>query len=334
MEQSCLAARNVPNQAYLLCVVRKIRGPHDSQERRALLEVTVCSPPCVLHDICDSEVTKSDIAHARQEGATMKRSIAISIVFSIVFIAFSAAICAGEVKHYQIQSKILSDAGESAQRTLSVYLPEDYSTSGAPYPVLYLIHGDSGNNLTFLGGGYGGFMSDANVSVIVDRLIQEGKIKPLIVACPDLSGIASYEEYLLQDIVSFVDATFRTIPNRESRAIAGHSRGGYDSLYMTLAYPEVFSIAGGFSSYSMVLLRENLGDLVKAQNKKPYPIRFWLYAGKNDEYGVTQPNRDFVKALRANGFPTEYTEDDGDHISRVAQRLDEFLVYFSKFLRW
>ena len=60
-------------------------------------------------------------------------------------------------------------------------------------------------------------MSDANVSVIVDRLIQEGRIKPLIVVCPDVSS--SSEEYLPRDIVSYVDGTFRTIPSRESRAI-------------------------------------------------------------------------------------------------------------------
>ena len=266
----------------------------------------------------------------------MKRITAISIVFSIVavFLTCSTAMCLGEVKHYQLWSKVLSDLGEPAQKTLSLYLPEDYGTSGVSYPVLYLIHGYSGNNLTFLGGGYDGWMSDANVSVIVDRLIQERKIKPLIVACPDLSGVAHYEEYLLHDIVSLVDATFRTIANRESRAIAGHSIGGYDSLYMTLAYPEVFSIAGGFSSNNMVLLRENLGELVKAHDQKSFPIRFWLYAGRNDEYGVTQPNRDFVRALKENGLPTEYIEDDGDHVNKVGQRLGECIEYFPKFLKW
>jgi hypothetical protein len=83
-----------------------------------------------------------------------------------IFLAATNAFCAGTVKHYQIQTVIL---GESTKRTLSVNLPEDYDTSGASYPVLYLIHGANGNNLTFLGGGYSGWMSDANVSLVGHR---------------------------------------------------------------------------------------------------------------------------------------------------------------------
>jgi enterochelin esterase-like enzyme len=238
-----------------------------------------------------------------------------------------------EVKHCQIQSRI---PGDSAKRALSVYLPEDYRTSRASYPVLYLIHGDDGNNLTFLGGGYGGLMSDANVSVIVDRLIQEGRIKPLIVACPEVGDVIFSEEYLSRDIVSFVDGNFRTIRNRESRAIAGHSSGGDASLYVALAHPEVFSNAGGFSSSSdgLEVLSLRLGELVKAHNQKSPPIRFWLYAGTNDQNGVTGPNRDFVAALKENDFPTEYIEDDGDHISKVAQRLGEYIEFAARFLKW
>ena len=236
-----------------------------------------------------------------------------------------------EVGHYQIQSKI---PGDTAKRALSVYLPEDYKTSGASYPVLYLIHGPDGNNLTFLGGGYGGWMSDANVSVIVDRLVQEGRIKPLIVACPDVSSARLFDEYVPRDVVTFVDRTFRTIRNRESRAIAGHSMGGLESLYVTLAHPEVFSIAGGFSSYGLESLMLKLDELVKAHNQKSHTIRFWLYAGTNNQFGVTYPNRDFATALKEKDLPTEYIEDDGDDINKVAQRLGEYIEYLAGFLKW
>jgi enterochelin esterase family protein len=260
----------------------------------------------------------------------MKIVAAISTIFSIVafFLASPNASCEGELKHFQIQSKI---PGNSRKTALSVYLPGDYNTSGAPYPVLYLIHGGSGNDLTFLGGGYRGEMSDANASVIVDRLVQEGRIKPLIVVCPDVSSAS--EEYLSRDIVSYVDETFRTIPNRESRAIAGHSQGGFDSLNAILAHPEVFSIAGGFSSSGLESLRARLGKLLKDHNQKSNPIRFWLYAGTND-IGMTQQSRDFAKALKESGLPIEYTEDDGDHTSKVAQRLGECIEYFANFLKW
>ena len=177
-------------------------------------------------------------------------------------------------------------------------------------------------------------MSDANVSVIVDGLVREGRIKPLIVACPDVNSIGIFDEYLPRDIVSFVDKTFRTIRNRESRAIAGHSNGGISSLYMALAHPEAFSVAGGFSSYGLESLTMRLDELVKAHSQKSYPTRFWLYAGTNDQLGAIYPARDFVAALKEESLPTEYLEDDGDHINKVAQRLGDFIEYSAGFLKW
>ncbi len=266
----------------------------------------------------------------------MKKISAIVIVFSIavLFLSSANAYCAGEVKDYRIESKILSDAGLAGKRTLSVYLPEGYNTSELSYPVLYLIHGADGNNLTFLGGGYYGVMSDANVRVIVDRLVQGGRIKPLIVVCPDVNGIVDYDEYLVHDIIPFVDSTFRTIPDKRSRAIAGHSDGGYDSLYLALSHPEVFSIAGGLSSSRLSRLAMQLSELSKARVKELAPTRFWLYAGTNDDYVIAQSSRDFVKALRDNQFPATYTEDDGNHESNVAQRLGEFIEFLQNFLKW
>ena len=223
-----------------------------------------------------------------------------------------------------------------------MYLPDGYDTSGVSYPVLYLIHGHGGSNMTWSGS----WRSEVNIGVIVDRLIQEKNIKPLIVVCPDVNrvwftghgqqpieGIAPYDEYLLHDIVSFVDSTFRTIPNRESRAIAGHSQGGYDSVYMALTHPEVFSIAGGFSSFGLGTIRGKLAALLKGHDEASNPIQFWLYSGTKDQYGANQPNRDFVKVLKANGLPTEYTEDDGTHESKLAQRLTDFLEFLSNFLK-
>ena len=77
-----------------------------------------------------------------------------------------------------------------------------------------------------------------------------------------------------------------------------------------------------------------LDELVKAHNQKSHTIRFWLYAGTNDQYGVTYPNRDFATALKEKDLPTEYIEDDGDHINKVAQRLGEYIEYLAGFLKW
>jgi enterochelin esterase-like enzyme len=235
-------------------------------------------------------------------------------------------VCQGEVRHYQ-----LPEGKRTSGKTLSVYLPEDYSKSDAHYPVVYLLHGCGGNNLTFLGGGYVGLMSNANVSVIADELRQKKHINLPIIVCPDLNTIGSYTAYLLRNVIPFVDATFRTIPSRESRAIAGHSIGGYRALSLALEHPEVFGIAGGLSSYITTVTQ--FDGLVKERNQESGPILFWLYAGRQDQYGITQPNRDLVELLKTNNLSATYVEDDGNHESEVAMRLGELLEYLSQWLK-
>jgi enterochelin esterase family protein len=264
----------------------------------------------------------------------MEKYLSPIICFPVVllFLASANVICTGEVKPYQVP-----EVEEASKRALTVYLPEGYSKSEAAYPVLYLLHEIDGDNLTFLGGGYpksGGAMSDANVSIIAERLLKEGRIKPLIVACPDLGGISQYDiEYLLRRIVPFVDSTFRTIPNRESRAIAGHSSGGYLSLLLALSNPGYFSIVGGFSSYiAKVYFKTQLEELVQAHSEVSGSIIFWLYSGRQNQYGVTESNREFADFLNQNGLAAIYVEDDGDHTNQVADRLADFVEYISRHL--
>ncbi len=84
----------------------------------------------------------------------------LSLATAVLLLASADTACAGEVKHYQLPEMEGTD-----KRTLSIYLPEGYSNSEASYPVLYLLHGDEGSNMTFLGKGYNSYMSDANVAL-------------------------------------------------------------------------------------------------------------------------------------------------------------------------
>ena len=245
----------------------------------------------------------------------------------IAFLAISAgflppsAFSEGKVKQFQVP------IGPTAIGKLSVYFPEGYEESSDPYPVLYLLHGDSGDDQTMLGGGYpDGSLKDADAGKVVDRLVREGNSKPLIVACPAMGR----DEQLLDYFVPFVDSTFRTIPKRESRAVAGHSLGGSSALYISLSHPEAFAIAGGLSSFG---LYTTLGE-AKAQDLKANPVLYWLYSGRNDQYEVGPPNRRFVDFLREKGLSVIFIEDDGNHESRVATRLAQLIEYISKRLKW
>ena len=67
-------------------------------------------------------------------------------LFALALIMQSTAFAKGRIEQHEFASKILADAGKQANRSMSVYLPEEYDTSGMAYPVLYLIHGGSVNN--------------------------------------------------------------------------------------------------------------------------------------------------------------------------------------------
>jgi len=262
-----------------------------------------------------------------------KSRLLLLITFGLLLalITQPLALAGGTVKHQQITSKILADAGQPAKKGLSVYLPEEYDTSGLAYPVLYLIHGHFGNNYSLLGGSRAGVY----VNKIADKLIEDGKIEHLIIVLPDTGragqrGIDKfYDDYLVKEITSFVDTNYRTIPNRQGRAISGHSRGGSDAAFISLSHPEMFSLVGGYAPGSMFRpTRLPTTDSVKAHNQALFPLQFWIYGGRND--GGFAAMRDFANSLEEAGLPYVFVEDNGDHNNMIARRVEESIVFFSE----
>lgn len=130
----------------------------------------------------------------------------------------------------------------------NIYLPTGYEGSGRRYPSLYLLHGRGDTMAAW-----------TREKADLDRLIADGAIPPMIVVMPDApwSGGGSWyvdsrytgkdypgvkaETALTRDLVGYVDATYRTIDDRASRAVGGYSMGGYGALRYTLAHQDVFS---------------------------------------------------------------------------------------------
>ncbi len=139
-----------------------------------------------------------------------------------------------------------------AEKQLHVYLPPDYATAtDRRYPVLYLVHGGGENDTHWTKSGF--------THRILDNLIADSKARPMIVVMPNASGLftgtppklgeddACSREFL-QDILPFVDSHYRTRPNRESRAVAGLSMGGFVVLNTGLTHLETFGELYVFSS--------------------------------------------------------------------------------------
>jgi len=131
------------------------------------------------------------------------------------------------------------------ERYFYIYLPPSYDVDiGKRYPVLYLLHGYGGSDESW---------KYDNINVVIDSLIKIGKIVEMIVVMPDAdtSFYANsfdrkrmYEQYIVEDLINYIDATFRTIPYRETRGIDGVSMGGFGSMSLGMKYFDKFISIG------------------------------------------------------------------------------------------
>jgi enterochelin esterase-like enzyme len=263
-----------------------------------------------------------------------------SACFLLAWSVTQVGISAERIEHQQISSQVFQDAGAASnQRDISIYVPRGYDESQSRYPVLYLLHGGWWLNVpnasqVFLGGGYSGTMSDANVATIADRLIEEQRIPPLIIVMPDLSmpwqtpddfsdDMALAVRFIQSEVAPYIDGNYRTIRNRSGRTIAGHSDGGHGATFIGLTLPAMFSRVVAYSETLYAAHR----NLVFDHDQVTYPVEFWLYAGSKDEYAPYV--EEFAGWLDAAGLPYEFMRDDGDHVERIGERLEQSLLFLA-----
>ena len=128
-----------------------------------------------------------------------------------------------------------------------LYLPPDYGTAGRRYPVLYMLHGASGDKEEWAALG----LIDA-----ADQSIRTGELPPLLVVLPEgdwsywanhASGGPRWGDYIVEDLVRHLDASYRTLPGPAHRAIGGLSMGAWGALHLAFTRPDVFSVVGAHS---------------------------------------------------------------------------------------
>ena len=143
-----------------------------------------------------------------------------------------------------IQSEILETTVP-----FSVYLPDGYNSSNQKYPILYLLHGGGGNETDWLVRG--------NIQNIMDNAIQEGHMPRTIVIMPSslathyvnsYDGKMKYKDMFIQEFIPKIESTYRCRTDRDSRGIAGLSRGGYGSLLYAITNPDLFRTCVALSS--------------------------------------------------------------------------------------
>ena len=169
----------------------------------------------------------------------MKKIICVLLISSITYLLQAQT---GKVMdNLSVRSKILN-----MDRKFAIYLPPDYSISERSYPVLYLLHG-AGDDHT-------GWVQFGEVLNIADKAIREGAATPMIIVMPDantgkrgyendVNNKWRYEDFFFQELMPYVEKTYRIRTEKRYRAISGLSMGGGGTFTYALHHPELFSAA-------------------------------------------------------------------------------------------
>lgn len=140
--------------------------------------------------------------------------------------------------------------GDPADRDVTVYLPPSYQTNpNRHFPVLYMLHGFTDNDSQWFG------WEDhwINLQNVIEQSLASGASKEMIVVMPNAFNtfkgsmyassetIGDWETFVTKELVNYIDSNYRTISNKNSRGLAGHSMGGYGTLRLGMKYPEVYT---------------------------------------------------------------------------------------------
>ncbi len=196
----------------------------------------------------------------------MHRRIVVTLCLAIL-LAAGAALAAGTVEEVTFYSEALG-----MEKSLQVYLPEGYETSGLEYPVVYFLHGMTQNYLGF-----------PEVIDAAEQVIADGWVEPFILVKPDVNCTpfadggfpepvpssltnseltGDYETYFVEDLVGWVDATFRTLADRDHRFVTGHSQGGYGAMRAALRHPDLFAKVGSHAGALAIEVMGGFGTVL------------------------------------------------------------------------
>jgi enterochelin esterase family protein len=232
-----------------------------------------------------------------------------------------------DVPHGDVRLHWYHSKTTGAVRNCLVYTPPGYDTDSAKrYPVLYLQHGSGESEL--------GWTMQGKVNFVLDNLISQGKAVPMIIVMEN--GYAArpgaedmyrpggndnrFAELVVDDLVPMIDKQFRTLANRENRAIAGLSMGAGQAMRIGLGNLDVFASVGSFSgggrqfdpntSYSGVFK-----DAKQANDK----IKL-LWIGCGDLDGTFESAKAMHAALEKHGVENVWYECPGSHEWQVWRR--------------
>jgi enterochelin esterase-like enzyme len=237
------------------------------------------------------------------------------------------------VAHGAVEQRLYDSKTVHGVRRVFIYTPPNYARSSERYPVLYLFHG--------AGGDESGWTENGRANLILDNLIADGKLKPLVIvmpygyAYPPTSPLAEgpdamkrqrddFSRDLIEDLIPFVQANYRVHADRDHRAIAGLSLGGGQALGIGLSHTDVFSRVAGFSAALGAVTSPQAGgldfkSLVADANKMNERLKLlWVGCGTDDT--LFNSNKEFAHLLESSGVKHTFRVSDGAHTWQVWRR--------------
>jgi len=269
----------------------------------------------------------------------MKRVLAVTAFLFLFTGLFAASVDTVEIYSKCMRKKI----------SCVVIKPETYGKKEFRYPVVYLLHGWSNSYNTWV--------------KVVPQIKQYADNMGLMIVCPD-GGYSSwyfdspidttyrYDTFVSSEVVAYIDSHYRTLSDRNYRAVTGLSMGGHGALYLALKHPAVYGAAGSMSGG--VDLRPYPGnwDIAKrigpqtpenkywgsmsvvnvVDNFPSQPLALMIECGTEDFF--LEVNRQLHQKLLAKKIPHDYVERPGAHTWDYWSNAVEYqLLYFSKFFR-
>lgn len=235
----------------------------------------------------------------------------------------------GAVHHHFYHSAIVGD-----DRDFYVYTPPGYNAADAKqYPVLYLLHGYSDDA--------SGWTSVGKANLILDSLIASGKAKPMLIVMPLGYGAPEivqrtpssstgfnntelrqrnydrFRQALMDEVMPAVEKTYRVLPDRNNRAIAGLSMGGAETLLTGLNRLDSFSYIGAFSAGGLGSDYEQAFPQLQASANSQLHL-LWIACGTEDR--LITPNRQVIAWLKGKGIKVTAVETPGMHTWMVWRR--------------
>lgn len=203
-----------------------------------------------------------------------------------------------------VEKALAPSLKKEEEMAFCLYLPYGYQENTETlYPVLYLLHGSWGDERSW-----------NSFWPVLDQMIEQGKIDPVIAVAPitgnsywvDSEKYGNVESAIMKDLIPFVEANYRALPKRSGRALAGYSMGGYGATRYGLTYPETFAAVTLLSpanedaeapSTSGAVERGSFGEpfdeniwfernypqaIAKIYSKGRNIVPFYIYAGDDD----------------------------------------------------